>query len=231
MKKTNYLLLLALAICMSSCVYSLFPIYTKDSLVYLKGLEGQWKNKEGDLINVIPLDANLTITVEPGEDEFIVVEGDTIRDTEKVAAYWQKELQKEVEPELAAFTEKGHLFQIIENNDTLSFKSKIAKIGSEHFIDMYPAEEYDDEYMSHNLFPVHTFLKLQLDNNNLSLTQFDLDKLKDLFDSNRIRLRHEKVNGAIMITAQPEEIQKFLISYSKDETVFEKPDYYVRVGS
>ena len=96
---------------------------------------------------------------------------------------------------------------------------------------MYPAEEYDDEYMSHNLFPVHTFLKLQLDDNNLSLTQFDLDKLKDLFDSNRIRLRHEKVNGAIMITAQPEEIQKFLISYSKDETVFEKPDNYVRVGS
>ena len=87
---------------------------------------------------------------------------------------------------------------------------------------------YNDEEIISGVRAIDVF---DLKDVNKSPARFDLDKLKDLFDSNRIRLRHEKVNGAIMITAQPEEIQKFLISYSKDETVFEKPDYYVRVGS
>lgn len=230
MKKTNYLLLLALCLGMSSCVYSLFPIYTKESLVYLKDLEGTWENGEGGLIKFGALGGNLSITVTPGDDEFIVVEGDTIRDKEQVAAYWEKEMETSLAPELASLTDKGYLLEIIESDDTLKFKSKLAKIGDNYFLDMYPAEGIDDEFMSQNLFPVHTFMKLDIKDDQLTLTQFDLDKLTDLFESNRIRLRHEKVQGSIVITAQPEEIQKFLMSYSRDESVFDTPDNYKRVG-
>lgn len=215
---------------MSSCVYSLFPIYTKESLVYLDEIEGEWTNKDGIRLLFAPVEANVSITVEPGDDEYIIEDGDTIRDIEKVAAYWQNELQKEIDPELSQFVEKGYFFQTIENDDTLKLKVKIAKIGENHFMDFYPSEEYDEEFMDHNLFPVHTFMKVEVSEQSLILTPFDLNKLVDLFESNKIRLRHEKINGAIMITAQPKEIQKFLTSYSRDLSVFQSPELYTKVG-
>ena len=65
----------------------------------------------------------------------------------------------------------------------------------------------------------------------LVLTPFDLEKLNRLFESNLIRLRHENVDGSVLITAQPREIQKFLERYSEDETVFEDADIYERIDS
>ena len=32
-----------MVMCMSSCVYSLFPIWTKETLVYLPDLVGKWQ--------------------------------------------------------------------------------------------------------------------------------------------------------------------------------------------
>ena len=110
-------------------------------------------------------------------------------------------------------------------------RAKLAKIGDDHFLDLYPVDGMDDEYTSRNLFPVHTFMKLNLSGDYLEIVQFDMSKLTDLFKSNQIRLRHEKVDGAIMITAQPKEIQKFLDSYSEDEEVFENPEIYKRIHS
>ncbi|MCR9081468.1 MAG: hypothetical protein NXH89_03550, partial [Cyclobacteriaceae bacterium] len=73
--------------------------------------------------------------------------------------------------------------------------------------------------------------KLRLTGQKLVLTPFDLEKLNRLFESNLIRLRHENVDGTVLITAQPKEIQKFLERYSEDETVFEDADIYERIDS
>jgi len=86
-----------------------------------------------------------------------------------------------------------------------------------------------DDYSS-NFMPVHTFIKLKFTNNQLDLTAFNLEKLNKLFESNLIRLRHENVDGTVLITAQPDEIQKFIDQYSDDETVFEETEHYKRIS-
>jgi hypothetical protein len=72
-------------------------------------------------------------------------------------------------------------------------------------------------------------MKVKLNGNKLDLIQFDLDKLNKLFKSNLIRLRNENVDGTILITAQPKELQKFLDKYSDDESVFEDAESYTRI--
>ena len=62
------------------------------------------------------------------------------------------------------------------------------------------------------------------------MIHFDLEKLNDLFESNLIRLRHENVDGTILITAQPKELQKFFDTYADDESVFDTRETYSRAS-
>ena len=112
------------------------------------------------------------------------------------------------------------------------FEGRIAQIGRDYFMDFYPICQdcfVNDTYEWYYL-PMHTFSKIQIGKKEMTLTDFDMEKLIDLFERNRIRLRHEKVDGSILITAQANEIQKFLESYSEEESVFENPDTYHRIS-
>lgn len=125
-------------------------------------------------------------------------------------------------------TEKSYKMIVQDNGERYAYQAHIAKIGEDLFLDIYPLPEYTDKVFGNNLFPVHTFMKLKLENSKLELTQFDLEKLNNLFESNLVRLRHEMVDGTVLITAQPKEIQKFLDKYSNEESVFEGKDIYTK---
>jgi hypothetical protein len=214
-------------------VFSLFPIYTEESLVYIEELEGNWKSDEG-ILQITPLrseNVKLDITVTPGDDEILVLDGDTITDKKEINAYYSKMFTEELKEAVPEINDKAYLFTFIENEDSLYFKSRIAKIGNEHYLDLYPIDGQVDENLLKNLFPVHTFMKIKFDNDQVEIVEFDNEKLKDLFRANQIRLRHEDVDGSIVITAKPTEIQKFIKSYSKDQSVFKKGTVYNRVNS
>ena len=74
-------------------------------------------------------------------------------------------------------------------------------------------------------------MKVSITDYELEVTSFDLEKLHKLFESNLIRMRHENVEGTILITAQPDEIQKFLDRYSDDNSVFEETETYSRISA
>ncbi len=233
MKAKSIISSIILSILMSSCVFSLFPIYTEESLVFIENLEGKWKSDDGILqITALRSDnVKLDVTVTPGDDEILVLDGDTITDKEKISAYYSKMLTEEIKGSVPKMSDKAYLFTFIENEDTLNFKSRIAKIGSEHYLDLYPIDGQVDENLLKNLFPVHTFMKIKFDDDRVEIVEFDNEKLKDLFRANQIRLRHEEVDGSIVITAKPTEIQKFIKSYSKDQSVFKNGTVYNRVNS
>ncbi|MFY0688790.1 MAG: hypothetical protein JXQ90_16570 [Cyclobacteriaceae bacterium] len=227
------LILLATPILFSSCIFSLFPIYTKETLVNLPELEGQWENSS-ELIWISSLSTfEITgIEIEPGEDEFIVIEGDTIRDKNEIIAYWKQELQNEID----SYADKkieGYLMTQIDksSHDTLKFKLHVAKIGEAHYADFYPVEEGDGYQMfaAQNFLAVHTFSKIKVSESGLEFTSFDAEKLLDAFKANKIRLRHEmRTDEEVLITAKPEEIQKFIRTYSKNSDVFDSPSVYTR---
>lgn len=283
-----------LVMCMSSCVYSLFPIWTKDTLVYLPELEGKWQlgDDPEDYILFEPgfdVDATISVAQPTGttaevtknisftstdklpkgvttkvtknfsitydSDEYILVEGDTVRDREKVKAYWEGEMdslmtelgEKMVES-LGGLSQalskigKGTLLNyssddqsykmtVMEDGEALNYQVHLAQIGEDIFLDLYATESPHSSKALESMvwFPVHMFMKLELNEDRLTLTQFDLDKMNKLFDSNLIRIGHETVDGSVLITAKSEEIQKFFNKYSNDESVFDNVEVYERI--
>ena len=316
----------ALCFLMSSCVYSLFPIYTQDTLVYLPELVGKWqtnsenpeeyilfeptsqakrkeigleKTSRPDTEYIFGEQAKIEMTQSSGDGTTnykhtmsgdgwkiksdgpitVDIDGETISDPVMVKSYYdslfgsmQSDMQKGLgkmvkELDSAAnsegsklnkalndlgnglgklgdalkkaeakfkgtayvSTEESYRMTVSDDGTIQSYMVHIVEIGSEYFMDMYPLPEFTDNTFSENLFPVHTFMKLDVEGDRLSLIPFDLEKLNELFESNLIRLRHEYVDGNVVITAQPKEIQKFLSKYSNDETVFEEVESYNRL--
>jgi len=282
--KTKFKSILALAIlmmCMSSCVYSLFPIYTKDTLVYLPELVGKWQlgndpsqyvtfkaplKLEGTVsmtsTDTVVLDngskvvLSQSMTMGLGGDAYIVVGGDTIRDRRDLKALYDEKMGKtdgkvaealdrmltdmgeaadalNRDPANGVFDSDDMAYRMtfVNGEDIYKYEVHLAQIGEDIFMDLYATEDsFSDKAFGSNVwFPVHTFMKLELDNEQLTITQFDLDKMNDLFDSNLIRMSHETMDGTVLITAQPEEIQKFLKKYSRDESVFDEVEVYSRI--
>lgn len=272
----------ALMICMSSCVYSLFPIYTEDTLVFLPELVGKWQdgydNENYILFEALDKEKEENIQVsldEPseymdsmsgngwsiktGDSISVVVNGEKITDRDKIRAHYDtlfgegKETNElelglknlgnglsklssalkkaEARFEGTAYVTKDESYKMIvmDDGERLVYLAHVVSIGKDYFLDLYPLPEFSDAAFGENLFPVHTFMKMDITEGKLNLTMFDLEKLNKLFDSNLIRLRHENVDGTILITAQPKEIQKFLKKYSDDESVYESIETYSRV--
>ena len=307
----------AIMLIMNSCVYSLFPIYTEDTLVFLPELVGKWQSdpsNEEDFIEFIPMSEKkrielgleeATVSVKSGHliqvgksvteddsyayvlngdgwsvksDEPITVEvdGKVVSDPQLVKEYYddtlgniQTDAQEGLKRTLAGVdstakatgkdlgeimeglgkglraigkaikdtklkfegtayvsTDESYKMVVMSDGERIPYMAHVVEIGEDYFLDLYPLPEYTDATFAANLFPVHTFMKIGVENGQLHLTQFDLEKLNELFESNLIRLRHEYVDSNVVITAQPTEIQKFLDKYSNDQAVFEDAEIY-----
>jgi len=68
---------------------------------------------------------------------------------------------------------------------------------------------------------VHTFAKVNIENDSIAINWFDSDWFKENLESNKIRIKHEKNSANILLTAQPKELQKFVSKYSNDEDAFD----------
>lgn len=273
----------ALMICMSSCVYSLFPIYTEDTLVFLPELVGKWQDgydeddyivferlKEEEVENIEVRDEEPSNyvdsmsgngwSIKSGSQISITMNSLKITDRDAIKAHYDTLIgagkgvntqEKEKKPlgevfkkvgdrirkaeakiEGTAYVTKEESYKMIvmDDGERLVYLAHVVSIGKDYFLDLYPMPDFSDAAFGENLFPVHTFMKMDITQGKLNLTMFDLDKLNNLFDSNLIRLRHENVDGSILITAQPKEIQKFLEKYSDDESVYESIESYSRVS-
>lgn len=257
----SYLLMLTI---LSSCgVYSLFPIYTKDTLVQKKEIMGKWVS-DGDDQNYISfsrisyninkkdskpsgnqgIDNNISISFSGGEGDdvidtgdYVIENGDTTIFKDTVKLQFEEIIEEKVDKLKGLTTDKKedtfYFMRFFEQGEEVaSFKAHLVKIGDDLFIDLLPSGGLDEENgASENYFPVHTFLKVKLTDTRLELKFFNQSKLKDLFKSNLVRIRHEIVDDRVLITAQPKEIQKFLEKYSKDESVFEEVDGYTKSTS
>jgi hypothetical protein len=131
-------------------------------------------------------------------------------------------------------------FTMIDGEDTVAFEMGLIKLNNQHFIDLYPLEDCNFpsggncdmmELLVKNYIPIHTFMKLDYENGSLVLTEFDNERLIDLFANNRIRLPHEMINEDeyVVITASTDELQKFISRYANDAEAFNEPSKYHRL--
>jgi hypothetical protein len=133
-------------------------------------------------------------------------------------------------------------FVVIDDKDTLEFEMGLLRLNGQYFIDLFPNTDcsfFDSgncvslENFVRNYIPAHTFMKLDVKQGAIVLTEFDNERLLDLFKQNRIRLPHEQPEDMdyVVITAGTDELQKFISRYAADPDAFNDPATYYRVKS
>jgi len=107
---------------------------------------------------------------------------------------------------------------------TGEFDVRLVNVGAERFLDLFPAEpdvRGNDFYQGH-LQPMHTFVRLTQTPSELRLAYLKPEWLTEQLKANPDALRHERVKGEILLTAQPKELQRFLLLHLETPGAFEE---------
>jgi hypothetical protein len=83
------------------------------------------------------------------------------------------------------------------------------------------AQEKCQTNMRIHLMGVHTFAKVDIENDSIVINWFDSEWFAKKLEENKIRIKHEKNSANILLTALPKELQKFVSKYSNDEDAFD----------
>jgi len=204
--KTRFFVLSLLFLIINGCVVkSLFPFYTSNSVVFEKKFIGNWIDTEYAKWNIQPF------------QEVILKENKKISPSE---------LDDE---QFALYNKYGKAYVVYFEKDSTksSFLAMAFKINNQLFLDVTPIEDSEidglkNDLYKHHLIGTHTLAKFDLINDNeIDIKWFSSDKLEELLDENRIKIKHEKIGfwDTIVLTASSEELEKFIKKYmdSKDE--------------
>ncbi|MFQ5445617.1 MAG: hypothetical protein ACE5FF_01680 [Saprospiraceae bacterium] len=203
--------LLGVVFFLQSCIPSIHPIYTKDKLVEVKEIPGVWVGTADD-------DGGRTIT---DEDEKMKI---TVKSDTGQAETW-------------TFSKRGDksylLIHVDEEGRPAAFDVHIIKLDENYFMDFYPTDMPQGNVFSSNLqldnlnsfqaihlIAVHTFAKMELKDGLLTIRMFDPDFLQKLFERKQIRIKHEETEDGYILTASPEELQKFASKYAHVKEAF-----------
>jgi hypothetical protein len=116
------------------------------------------------------------------------------------------------------------LFVYYKSNpeDKVEFQLHLVDLEGKTYIDFYPEEwRVDNTILAFHLMGVHTFAKVDINDEYINIDWFDSDWFEQKLKENKIRIKHEKNSGNILLTAQPKDLQKFVIKYSDDENAFD----------
>lgn len=199
MKRRILIFVAVLVFFLSGCVvYSFYPLYTEKDLFPNDLLTGTWIEADNE---------NSTIDQADGiwkfEHPFIDEEKSDAKDS------------------------LSYLLDLktIDSGKTIEskFDVHIVKLGDQFFLDFYLHEFFEDSELSLAIFhviPVHTFAKLTLGENEITINWLNPDWLAKLIRENKIRIHHEESDDVVLLTAKPQEVQKFITKYVNSEEAF-----------
>jgi hypothetical protein len=209
MKKITTLLGIGMTIICQSCtIFSLHPLYEENDLLEEPELLGLWQDTdEGDEY----------VSFEKLEDKkylfrYMEAKGDTGQSDDK---------------------EDGMFFNRPSIADTVSFEAGLLQVGDHYFLDLYPYYEGEKDegfYLFRNFIPTHSFLKIEWKDQQLVMYIFELDHMKNLFEQNRIRIKHEMFEDYIVITASTDELKQFISKYADDKEAFDVPSEFKKIN-
>ena len=195
---------------LNSCVVkSLFPFYTDSSIYPEKRCIGTWVDTENatwrilSFQEVILTDNKKNKPSELDNDEF---------------DHYNK-------------YKNGYVVYFEKDNTKSSFLAMPFKINDQLFLDFSPIEDSEMEELKNDLYKLHligthTLAKVDFINNDkVDINWFSSEKLEELFEQDKIKIKHEKVgfSETVLLTASSEELEKFIKKYmdSKDENKWE----------
>jgi hypothetical protein len=108
-----------------------------------------------------------------------------------------------------------------EDGEQEGYDIRLVKLEDTYYFDVFPGTQ--EGLLLTDLLACHTFGKVEIADDQITYYPFDYDWLEDLFEQRKIRLRHETPQNKILLTASPEELQKFLLKYGNDEKAYLDP--------
>ena len=200
MKSRNILLAVLLVILLQGClVKSLHPFYTDKDLLFNKDLIGKW--------------------------------------TDKDSASWEIRQHMRSTGILKPQTpDKSYDIILTDNKGSSNFLAHLFRLDNQLYLDFYPTTTSCNHDLTElHLVATHSLAKIDLPGGKIVIRWYNEEWLAGLFNKNKIRISHERVpydpdlkdpeSMQVILTAQTEELQKFIIKYGNDPEAFkpEKP--------
>lgn len=106
------------------------------------------------------------------------------------------------------------------------FIATVVKIKDVQFLDLVATDMKTDGKVSDlqkaTHVKVHTFLKMKVDNEHLVLYSFNQNWLQDELEANPKAVAHTIIDGRVIFTAKPEQLQKFIAKHLDNPKAFKK---------
>ncbi len=115
------------------------------------------------------------------------------------------------------------LYKLIVNDGKPAFfHVHLLKLGEYLYFDFYIREyKIENDMADMHLFPVHTFARVQADDNSIVLEHFNIEFIENLIKENKVKIKHEWSYDNLILTAGTKELQKFVIKYADDEDLYD----------
>ncbi|HKK74219.1 MAG TPA: hypothetical protein VJ953_04025 [Saprospiraceae bacterium] len=209
---------IAMTCLFSSCLISLHPLYTEETIVYEPLLAGEW-------LEVTDPSTTSTWIFRPKKSSI----GVQTSENDRMAGHY----------ELAHFSGSSNYI----------YNAVLLKLGGTYFLDVFPEssiqglENYlekspesagldflksNDEQENYpelaNYVPSHNFYKVEFcEDQQVCIYPFNGDRLQELVEQRKIRIKHEQVHDNFIITASTQDLQRFIAKYAEDMANFEEP--------
>lgn len=99
-------------------------------------------------------------------------------------------------------------------------EAHLVKLGEHYYLDLKRWRETEDIFGESVLAPTidaHNFVRIRWDRKQLQIILFDGEKIVQLLEQRRARIKHEKIDrDQFVLTAQPEELQQFVRKYADE---------------
>jgi hypothetical protein len=136
-----------------------------------------------------------------------------------------EDISEEIDDEDKEEMEYGYLV-VHENkeDETISvFIGHFIELNEKLYFDLFPMDTWGSGLLDNHYFPVHTFSKIEFQNNVMNIRLFKSSWINEQIEDNRVRIKHEKTEEGVLITASTKELQRFVERYGETSEAFEDP--------
>ena len=216
MQKVKILAIVIVGLLVSGCyTLSINPLYNKDNVVFEESQVGIWGNPENSeetwIFKKSDDNAYRLVVKDKGVTQSFQIKKEGVAGTFKKTGDGSFILNVTEDP-----VEDG------------IFEVHLLRLDGQLFMDIYPEKpkSVNDIYSSH-IIQAHSFFKLILDGDKLSLASLNNDWLKKNLKAEKINIKHVNRDGMIILTASTKELQKFVVKYA--DKAFEDLDTAYRL--
>lgn len=123
-------------------------------------------------------------------------------------------------------TNDSSSYTMIYTEDSIpsKFTAYLTNVGDHLFLDLLPEKpECGNEFHKEYLIPTHSFFKVSIEKDVLTLDGLDVDWFRDLYQEGKTELSREVIQGYdFVLTASTKELREFVLKYAENESAFPK---------